>query len=299
MARMTHRVDRPLTSFSLSCCLSCGMRPRDVFPIPCLEVPPIVSPGLSRVCRQRCSRRRAVVNRANDAISALNLLWDPQGRSPDPLHPRVGPSAAGSRIHQALSRFSPNPGSHCKPAEEAVRQLLGSSLDYAGGEAMTTLGSFDRALVALPSSRTPPQSICSMLDRDAIVLVKDFEAQLLNSCGPLEGTAVVPYVDPALIRSASTYEAFVGDLFDRHLIGFTQSPATLCGAFFVKKSKGGLRFIVDARPANQKFKPPPSDAARWFSKLGGNAVSRRPHLAHIPIRRGGVFLPLRNTRRTW
>ena len=96
-----------------------------------------------------------------------------------------------------------------------------------------------------------------MLDRDALSLVKDFEVQLLNSCGPLEGTAVVPYVDPALIRSASTYEGFVGDLFDRHLIGFTQSPATLCGAFFfVKKYKGGLRFIVDARPANQKFGSP-------------------------------------------
>ena len=211
------------------------MRQRDVFPIPCLDVPAVARPGLSRVCRQRSSRRRAVAIRANDAITALNTLWDPLGRSPDPLHPRLGPSAAGSRIHHVLTRFSPNPGGHCKPAEEAVRQLLGSSLDYAGGEAMTTLGSFDRAQVALPSSKTPPQSICSMLDRDALALVKDFEVQLLNSCGPLEGTAVVPYVDPALIRSASTYEGFVGDLFDRHLIGFTQSPTTLCGAFFVKK----------------------------------------------------------------
>ena len=201
-------------------------------------------PGLSRVCRQRCSHRRAVAIRANDAISALNTLWDPLGRSPDPLHPRVGPSAAGSRIHHVLTRFSPNPGGHCKPAEEAVRQLLGSSLDYAGGEAMTTLGSFDRAQVALPSSKTPPQSICSMLDRDALALVKDFEVQLLNSCGPLEGTAVVPYVDPALIRSASTYEGFVGDLFDRHVIGFTQSPTTLRGAFFSVKKNPKMWFDI-------------------------------------------------------
>ena len=72
-----------------------------------------------------------------------------------------------------------------------------------------------------------------MLDSGARSIVEGFEDQLLLAQGPVAEEAVVPYTDPALLRSTAGYESFVADLFDRHLVGFTQCPRTVCGIFFV------------------------------------------------------------------
>ncbi len=65
-------------------------------------------------------------------------------------------------------------------------------------------------------------------------------------------------MDPALKRSAKTYRRFVADLHRRGLLTWTRRPLCQVGLFFVEKDNGRqLRLILDARPANELFLPPP------------------------------------------
>ena len=82
-------------------------------------------------------------------------------------------------------------------AQEAVDELLGSHLSYSGGEVLEHLGSYDRKLLALRSSESPPQALSSMLDGDARVYVEDFKNFVLGTLDwsmagtPAGATAIV------------------------------------------------------------------------------------------------------------
>ena len=225
-------------------------RHRDVFPLPRLPELDAVRPGLSRVCRQRAGRRAAITQRTNDAIDSLNALWQPAGADSGP--PRASAFSAGDHIFDCMSSFDPGRGAEFRP-EEAARQLLGRDLGYTGSEESFELGSFDRASVALPSSADRPQSCLGMLDEEARGFIEDLEGKMLKPALGHDAGSTQPYIDPVLMRRPREYRRLIHDLWDRGLIGFSQAPLTLAGLFFVKKAKGGLRMIVDARPANEKF----------------------------------------------
>ena len=148
------------------------MRQRDCLPIALLDVPACVPTGLSRGCRQRIQRRRAIAERTNIAVRVLNDLWDPPGHiddAPTASRPLLDDTEK-IRDHMARFHLGDTQGA---PPEEAARQLLGQHLSYYGSEESSTLGSFDHASVVLPSAIAPPQDICGMLDEEAAVFVKD------------------------------------------------------------------------------------------------------------------------------
>eukprot|EP00959_Pyramimonas_sp_CCMP1952_P171478 3583110-Pyramimonas_sp.AAC.1 len=65
------------------------------------------------------------------------------------------------------------------------------------------------------------------------------------------------YMDPVLKRNSKSYRTFLRDLAGRGLLGVTTRPAESVGLFFVAKSNGAQRMIIDARRSNGHFRTPP------------------------------------------
>ena len=71
-------------------------------------------------------------------------------------------------------------------------------------------------------------------------------------------------------NSHTKYEDFVFELFNRNLLDFTAHVHCMNGLFFVAPKEGTIRMIVDARPANEHFREPPSssyDSGSFFASL--------------------------------
>ena len=62
--------------------------------------------------------------------------------------------------------------------------------------------------------------------------------------------------DPVLRRNQKVYHSFVRGVKSRGMLSATLSPLEHVGMFFVHKSNGGLRLILDARRLNAHFLPP-------------------------------------------
>ena len=95
--------------------------------------------------------------------------------------------------------------------------------------------------------------------KDAVL---NFESQmLLNSeeiAGRQERGSALYYLVPVFRNSKSKYEDFFFDLHCRNLVEFSAHVHCVNGLFFVAKKGGRLRMILDARPANDHFRTPPS-----------------------------------------
>ena len=135
---------------------------------------------------------------------------------------------------------------------------------------MQHLGSYDRKLLALLTSESPPQALTSMLDGDARVYVEDLKNVVLRTSGLERGAAdeepPPPYWDPKLRASQKAYHEFIVTLADAGVAGFTQECQERVGAFFVKKKNGKLRLIIGARRANFRCRMSPS------MPIGGSAT---------------------------
>ena len=72
------------------------------------------------------------------------------------------------------------------------------------------------------------------------------------------GSLVTPYLDPMLHRNRRVFIRLVKKLLRIKLFRITLRPNGRVGLFFVHKSKGGkIMLILDCRPSNQMFRPPP------------------------------------------
>ena len=192
-------------------------RPRDPIPLPLTPMESVPCSSLSRPTKQKVSRRRAIVTRMNSASRSINALFggDP---SPDSLDcPRLLTSTGTQHLQQVFSSFDPTA---CRDsAEEAAGALLGSSLSYSGEEnTITSLASFNRALVALPGRLCPPTAALDMVDPEASKILKDCENELMLSPGFYfaknnKEALIKPYTDPKLKHSKSEYELFISELF--------------------------------------------------------------------------------------
>ena len=235
-------------------------RVRDGLPVP-LSPDPGSRPRLSRGTRQRIGRRNAVECRRCDALGALSDVYGSQDTDlSDCLN--SGMSNGSDRILEAFQSFDPT---LCETTEEALKVLLGSSVPYDGHEESTTLASFDRGKVALPGVFTEPSNISDLLGSRARTMVESFQTELLHDAEHFarvikEEGKVKPYLDPALTKSRSEYELFISDLYAQKIIGFTSDENIIerCGMFFVTNNDGTLRLVIDARPANQHFRPSPN-----------------------------------------
>ena len=76
------------------------------------------------------------------------------------------------------------------------------------------------------------------------------------------------------------------DLFARRLVQFSQSFLCINGLFFVPQKDGRLRMIVDARPASEMFRAPPSADYSSSSSFASLRVpeGQRLYMAQYAVR---------------
>ena len=85
------------------------------------------------------------------------------------------------------------------------------------------MGSYNRDILALPSSNVPPMDVTHMVDADAHRYVKESEDLILRSPDKLHGTdAPSPYWVPKFRHSRHQYIDFVVRLAGRASVGFAQ-----------------------------------------------------------------------------
>ena len=238
----------------------------------CRELFPLPDPPTDEHSREAhgkfAKREKLAAQRSVDAVVALNTLISDTGLRCD------GPPTAGSyessaRVAEIIGEFTAG-WDPVSASKESVAQVLGSSLGYDGEEVEAQhMGSYDRDILALPSARTPPVGVETMVDEHARKHVVAFEDLILRSDSEfVQGEDVKPprpYWDPRLANSRRRYIEFILDLAEHQIIGFTQRPAQEVGCFFVKKKDGRLRLIVDARATNHRCRRPPS------MRIGGTA----------------------------
>jgi len=107
----------------------------------------------------------------------------------------------------------------------------------------------------------------------------EVQERMLNSVSREQDEVVKqPYWDPALKHNPRNYRKFIQKLNSIGYLEFTLSPSDHAGVFFVWKSDHKkIRMIVDARPANSKFRDPAGvslSTAETFSKFEVEAVKQ-------------------------
>ena len=235
-------------------------RCRELFPLPLPSSSTTSGAGevvLGRRAEKFRKRSTVAVGRALEAVESLNGLIRDTGLVGEGT-PTAGGFQAADRKQSIVDKFSAGYDPACA-AKDSVASLLESSLTYNGEEAECQhVGSYNRDLLALPSSNVPPMDIIHMVDADAHRYVKEFEDLILRSPDKLHGIdAPSPYWDPKLRHSRRQYVDFVVRLAERSIVGFAQKPKNEVGCFFVKKKDGRLRLIVDARSTNVLCEEPP------------------------------------------
>jgi len=232
-----------------------GVLKDSLFPVPLLTVP---SPKVecSRPVRQRHSRERICVERANRVIGGLNWM-----AGCDASDLGGAPSRAQEEVQsRALARakaVSPPPPD--LSGETALRGLLKGRDDYSCSDVKVASFRLDRVALPTDVARCPmlkdiaPADVKGALDNlEQEVLLPDREAQAL-----LDAHGIAPYWDPGLTRSRCRYRQLLVELDRRGLLHWSQQPAEEVGIFFVAKTNGKLRMIVDCRRSNLRFRRPP------------------------------------------
>ena len=218
----------------------------------------------SRRARQRVARRRLLLQREKETVRGINFLAGFEKEAERPMEPQnFAQKSALARVHQAHAQRAPPVVNESGKA--ALVQLLANKLPsgYFGGSVAGAVTPFERELVSLPRDQQEPVDLLSLLPEGEKSRVQDFESQMLLSeeerggvlekC--LEGDM---YVDPLLAEDKKAYHGLVCDLVRCSLVGFTTSPKSQVGLFFVSKKNGKLRMIIDARRTNSVFRKPPS-----------------------------------------
>ncbi|CAK0858238.1 unnamed protein product [Prorocentrum cordatum] len=207
---------------------------RELFPLPRWRLPelPVAGPIRSMALRRR---ERLVFKMGNEAVDALNWLAGfrngPTYFDPDPMQLEVL-----ERICELASRRHPGPDALSERA--AVRRLLRGHTPYDGTGCLTRVAPFRKGLVSLPETVEGCPPFEDVAPPEVQRFLKGHPERMLRADSP--SSTVTPYFDPALKRSVKTYRQFISDLRRRGLDGGQR-----------------LELILDARPANLLFEPPP------------------------------------------
>lgn len=228
--------------------------------------------GLSRRCAQRLSKKVKIRHELRELIAALNWMhcgdFDarPSGVA-GPLHGEVV-----SRLH-SLVEMAGDLGNqdHLPSQEAAFRELLHGEDGYAEPAVPASLAPFKLELISLPQDLVGAPRAEDLLDEDDRRYL-EVQERMLNSVSREQDEVVKqPYWDPALKHNPRNYRKFIQKLNSIGYLEFTLSPSDHAGVFFVWKSDHKkIRMIVDARPANSKFRDPPGvslSTAETFSKF--------------------------------
>ena len=236
----------------------CEDRWRELFPLP-FEPEPERVPGASTSSRRRRAKVRERVRQVNSLVGCLNEMYlSDQRVSPEGI----------TRAQQASHHFLFKQVKQQKlptssvTEREAVQELLRCDITYNGDNESTTVLPYDRDRVSLPDCGASPVVLQKVLDdvgREVVARPLDNMMVSEEMWGEIieHGDTFRPYMDKILQKDASLYRVFIMDLFEKGMIDFTDRPQDLVTPFFVRKKNGKLRFILDCRGVNRRFKPPP------------------------------------------
>ncbi len=231
---------------------------RELFPLP-FEAEPERVPGASTSSRRRRAKVRERVRQVNSMVGCLNEMY-----LSDQLVSPEGITRAQQASHHFLFKQVKQqklPTSSVTE-REAVQELLRCDITYNGDNESTTVLPGDRDRVSLPDCGASPVVLQKVLDdvgREVAARPLDNMMASEEMWGEIieHGDTFRPYMDKILQKDASLYRVFIMDLFEKGMIDFTDRPQDLVTPFFVRKKNGKLRFILDCRGVNRRFKPPP------------------------------------------
>lgn len=232
---------------------------RELFPLPTSQER-VTAPGASVSSRRRCAQVRKREKEVNSIVKCLNEMYCaavPPGKA---MQETSAQRSSHHEIFKQLGRLK-QPKIRCN-TREAIKELLHSPVSYNGDENMTTVRPYERSLVSLPNCGADPIPLHEVLDDDGREVLKGAAFSMLLSeeeWGEIveKGDFVRPYMDSRLQSDETLYHQFAKDLWEKGMIDFTQQPGDLVTPFFVNKKDGRLRFILDCRGVNRRFKPPP------------------------------------------
>lgn len=232
---------------------------RDLFPIPSAPLPPL-RPGASECSRRHRAKVQHRVEESNSIIQCLNEMYLPAKGSHDHSYRMGVHDTAHHFVYKQLSRMK-QPSGQCTE-REAIQELLQNSVSYSGDEGSTTVRSYQRDLVSLPDCGAAPVPMHQVIDNVGRDMLRDPSASMLLSDSEFgqmmeDGGVIRPYMDVILQKDVHVYQTFIKDLYNKGMIDFTDSPADLVTPFFVRKKNNKLRFILDCRQVNRRFRPPP------------------------------------------
>ena len=151
----------------------------------------------------------------------------------------------------------------CQHSEAALHRLLKGRGCYDGATAPNNLAPCCLPRISLPESLESAPDLIERVPPDALPFLQGDHERMLRSEADREaiansGSLVTPYLDPMLRRNRRVLVRLVKRLLRIKLFRVTLRPRGRVGLFFVHKSKGGkIRLILDCRPSNQMFRPPP------------------------------------------
>ena len=232
-------------------------RARDIFPLPC---PPKVCQDhyLSRRSQQRFCRKARVLDDSREAVKALNWMngfspTDEFDFQPDDMQKEV----VGRIMHLTKLAWEPGTLPIVPGCEAALKELLKGRSEYEDPALPVTLARFELERISMPETLDDVPEVADLLPEEARQYLKSPELMVREDV-PQEGL-IKPYWDPLLRSNKKNYRLLIQKLHSIRYLRFTQSPKAHAGMFFVHKSdKKKIRLIVDARPANQIFRSPPS-----------------------------------------
>ena len=215
----------------------------------------------SESSRRRRAKVRSRVEESNSIMECLNEMYGPPVPKGHCLPMTEAQHVSHHAIFKQLARLK-RPQTRCK-MREAIQELLHTPISYSGDENMSTVRPYERCLVSLPECGSAPVPLHEVLDAEGRDLLEgSFDSMLLDDeeWGEVieHETPIKPYMDTTLQNDPIKYGQFVKDLWEKGMLRFTSEPKDLVTPFFVVKKNGKLRFILDCRGVNKRFRPPPA-----------------------------------------
>ncbi|CAK0797401.1 unnamed protein product, partial [Prorocentrum cordatum] len=234
-------------------------RVTDLFPVPMMAAPGGSARG--RRSQHRTRARQHEVELVNRALRSLNWLAGFKGAaaSPSPGATTLDKHAALQQhlLREAHRRQAAAPQVMPR-AEAALRELLRGQSVYETDLAPRNLVSYLPGKVSLPDSVLDCRFIEDIVSPGCRSFLEENHKRMRLEPESVNFDSMPRlYMDPVLKRNPKSYRTFLRDLAGRGLLGVTARPAESVGLFFVAKTNGAQRMIIDARRSNGHFRAPP------------------------------------------
>lgn len=230
---------------------------RELFPLPCMPIPPDKVGGCRTVSRRR-KRIQHHTENLNAVIRSLN--WLAGCKESDVIPGGQMQEDVVTRLDGLVFDQKPSGVNATLTSEGALRELLRGSSPYDGHGANECLASYKAELVTIFGDTRGCPSLMDVLPPDDRRYLEEGSELMIRPLSemPNQEEMPIPYWDPKLKFNRKEYNKLVVKLHDIGFFNYTIEPRCRVGVFFVWKSnRTKLRLITDARRSNQCFVEPP------------------------------------------